>query len=92
MVKNFRFEESGVALSGVPDTPEAVDWLYDQGIRTVVSLHPVGPEVEARMAERGIRWLPALISDFAQGAPPGLAETLQLVRSRSEEEPAALIH
>ena len=93
MVKNFRFEqEKAIALSGVPETPEMVDWLHEQGIRTVVSLHPVSPEVEARMAERGIAWRPLLITDFAQGVPPGLSEALEFVRGRSEEEPAALIH
>ena len=56
MIKNFRFEEEGIALSGVPETPEAVDWLEEQGVRAVVSLHPVTPEVEARLAERGIAW------------------------------------
>lgn len=93
MVRNFRYEEEGaVALSGLPETPEAVDWLYDQGIRAVVSLHPVPPEVQARMAERGIAWRPYLIADFAQSVPAGLRETLAFVRRAAEEEPAVLIH
>jgi hypothetical protein len=93
MVKNFRYEEEGaVALSGVPETPEAVDWLYEQGIRTVISLHPVPPEVEARMRERGIEWHPFLISDFSRDVPPGLSEVLEFTRARAGTEPAALIH
>ncbi len=93
MVKNFRFEEEGrVALSGVPETPETVDWLHDQGIRAVVSLHPVSPEVQARMEERGIEWHPFLIRDFASPLPEGLGATLDLIRRRSELDPAVLIH
>jgi hypothetical protein len=93
MVKNFRYEQAGaVALSGVPETPEAVDWLHEQGIRTVVSLHPVSAEVQARLEEKGIAWRPFLIPDFAAGVPPGLRKLLQFVRTRAVEEPAALIH
>ena len=93
MVKNFRYEqEAAVALSGVPETPEAVDWLYDQGIRAVVSLHPVSPEVQARLEERGMAWQPCLISDFAQGVPPEAAAAFELIRRRSSEDPAVLIH
>lgn len=93
MIKNFRFEEEGrVALSGVPETPEAVDWLHDQGIRAVVSLHPVSQEVQARMAERGIEWHPFLISDFASGLPPGMDQSLEFIQRRAELDPAVLIH
>ena len=50
MIRNFRFEEPGrIARSGFPETAEAVDWLYDQGSRTVVSLHPVPEVARARM-------------------------------------------
>jgi hypothetical protein len=93
MVKNFRFEEeNAIALSGVPETPEAVDWLCEQGVRSVVSLHPVSPEVEARLRERGVAWRPYLINDFAQGVPPGLRETLDWIAQRAGEDPAVLIH
>jgi hypothetical protein len=92
LIKNFRFEEQGVALSGAPETPEAVDWLYEQGVRSVLSLHAVSPEVEARMRERGMEWRPFPISDFAAGVPSGFREVLGLVGERGEAEPAALIH
>jgi hypothetical protein len=93
MVKNFRYEQEGaLALSGVPETPAAVDWLHDQGIRAVVSLHPISPEVEARLRERGIAWHPLLIGDFAAGVPAEIGEVFEAVRRHAEEEPAALIH
>jgi len=93
MVKNFRYEEPGaVALSGAPETPEAVDWLHDQGVRAVVSLHPVSPEVEARMAEWGIAWRPLLITDFASEAPLGMVEALDFARECAESAPGVLIH
>jgi len=92
MVRNFRFEEEGIALSGYPETPEQVDWLYGQGIRTVVSLHPVPPEVEARMKERGIEWRPFLVEDFGQGVPPGLADALAVLAERREGDAPTLVH
>jgi len=93
MVKNFRYEEPGrVALSGVPENPDAVDWLYEQGIRTVVSLHPVVESVQQRMAERGIAWEPFLITDFAQSMPGSLRALFERMQIRAAEEPAVLIH
>jgi hypothetical protein len=92
MVKNFRFEEPTIALSGVPATPEAVDWLHEQGIRTVVSLHPVGPEIAGRLAERGIAWRPFLLTGFTDTVPAGLVETLDFIRARAAADPAVLIH
>lgn len=93
MVKNFRYEDAGrIALSGVPETPDAVDWLFEQGIRTVVSLHPVAESVQERLAERGIVWEPFLIADFAQPMPGSLRALFSRIQSRAAEEPAVLIH
>lgn len=93
MVKNFRYEEEGaIALSGYPESAAAVDWLHEQGIRAVVSLHPVPDEAQARMAKLGIRWHPFVLSDFAAGLPGSLEETLAFVREAAESDPAVLIH
>jgi len=93
MVKNFRYEQEGrVALSGVPETPEAVDWLYDQGVRAVLSLHPIAPEVEARLRERGMAWHPWLVSDWAANVPPGLGSALRFAREHAATDPGVLIH
>jgi hypothetical protein len=62
---NFRWLEAGrIAGSGLPERPEQVDWLYDQGMRAVVSFHPVPEAVLARMRERGIEHLTLPIRDF----------------------------
>jgi protein tyrosine phosphatase (PTP) superfamily phosphohydrolase (DUF442 family) len=93
MVKNFRFEEEGkIARSGAPQTAAEVDWLKEQGIRAVVSLHPVPEEASARMAEVGIEWRPILTSDFRQGAPAGFVEALDFIGERAEKDPSVLIH
>ena len=93
MTKNFRYEQEGaIALSGVPENAAAVDWLYEQGIRAVVSLHQVPEEAQVRMAERGMQWHPYLLSDYASGLPGSLEETLEFVRQHAENDPAALIH
>jgi protein-tyrosine phosphatase len=49
MVKNFRFEQPEIALSGFPQSAAEVDWLHDQGISSVVSLHPVPEEAQQRI-------------------------------------------
>jgi hypothetical protein len=93
MVKNFRFEEEGVlALSGVPESPEAVDWLHEQGIRAVVSLHPVSDEVQRRMDELGIEWTPLYVEDFTRGVPADFADTLEFIHRRSPEGRSVLLH
>jgi hypothetical protein len=93
MVKNFRYEQPGaIALSGVPETPEAVDWLHQQGIRAVLSLHPVPQAAQERMREIGMAWHPFLLSDFAAGVPADMDAALEHVRRHAGEEPAVLIH
>lgn len=93
MVKNFRFEEEGrIARSGAPQTAVEVDWLKEQGIRAVVSLHPVPEEASARMAEVGIEWRPILTADFSQGAPEGFVGALDFIAERAESAPGVLIH
>ncbi len=93
MVKNFRFEEEGkVARSGAPQSAAEVDWLKEQGIRAVVSLHPVPEEASRRMAEVGIEWRPILTSDFSRGAPAGFVEALDFIGERVASDPAVLIH
>ena len=92
MVKNFRFEEPGVALSGVPGTAAEVDWLHEQGIRTVVSLHPVPAAAQQRLRERGIRWEPALVSDWSDAVPARLGTVLAEVGRLAETQPSVLIH
>jgi atypical dual specificity phosphatase len=92
MVSNFRFEEEGrIALSGFPKSPEEVDWLHDQGVRTVVSLHAIPEEVQVRLRERGIEWRPFLISDWSEGTPPGMEALFDAVEKRAERDPV-LIH
>ena len=93
MVRNFRYVEEGtVALAGVPETPEAVDWLHEQGIRGIVSLHPVSPEVQRRMEERGIAWLPFPVTTFAEGVGETVPEMLGFARRHLETAPALLFH
>src|SRR4051794_40446473 len=92
MVKNFHFEEPGrIARSGYPESAEEIDWLFAQGIRTVVSLHPVPPQASARMEELGIRWLPFLLEDWSRGVPEGLGTVLQAVSEAADQAPV-LIH
>jgi protein-tyrosine phosphatase len=92
MVKNFRFEEPGrIARSGFPQSAAQIDWLYEQGIRTIVSLHPVPAEAQKRMAELGVRWLPFLLEDWSRDVPEGLGGVLHAVSEEAEKAPV-LIH
>ena len=75
MIKNFRFTEPGeIALSGVPESPEQVAWLRDQGVGAVVSLHPVSDEVDAAFRANGVAHLPYPVRDFSDPIPAGLAD------------------
>ncbi len=92
-VRNFRFVENGrIALSAVPETPASVDWLREQGIRAVVSLHPVPEASVARMSEHGIRWLPYVVSDVAAGVPGPLEPVFQAMDEQLQRQPSVLIH
>jgi atypical dual specificity phosphatase len=93
MVRNFEFMEPGeVAISAVPETAEMVDWLYEQGVRSVVSTHPVPEAAQERMHERGIAWCNFPIVDFAQGVPEGFSDVLAFIRKQRAEGSAVLIH
>jgi len=62
---NFRWLEEGrIAGSGLPERPEQVDWLDDQGVRVVVSFHALPEAAAGRMRERGIEHLSFPIRDF----------------------------
>lgn len=93
MVKNFRVvQENAVALSGFPASAEEVDWLAAQGVKAVLSLHPIPEESRERLRERGIEWRPMLIDDFTCDFWDRLPGTLEWVRARSEQDPLTLIH
>jgi atypical dual specificity phosphatase len=92
MVKNFHFEEPGkIARSGYPESAEEIDWLHAQGIRTIVSLHPLPDAARARMDELEIRWLPYLLEDWSHEVPEGLGTALKAVAEAAQRDPV-LIH
>lgn len=93
MVKNFRYEEEdAIALSAAPQTPEEIDWLKEQGISAIVSLHPIPQAVQNHLAESGIIWRPFLITDWASGVPGGISELFEFIKEQSEDDPSVLIH
>lgn len=92
MVRNFRVVAPGVALSGAPASVAEVDWLQQQGVRTVVSLHPVPAEVSARLSELGIRRIDLEMEDWVKGPPSGFLGALDEARARATREPLVLIH
>lgn len=85
MVSNFRWEEPGIALGGAPSDGPSCDWLSQQGIQVVVSLHPVPAEVVRRLEELGMAWIDCQLTNFAEPIPAHFRATL----SRMEEEQAA---
>jgi hypothetical protein len=81
---NFRWLEEGrIAGSGLPERPEQVDWLYDQGVRAVVSFHPVPDGAAARIRERGIEHLLFLIRDFVTPIAGSLSSLFAFVDERA---------
>jgi len=55
MLKNFRWEEEGVALAGAPQTSDEAEWLARQGIAAIFSMAPAGDAAERRLQELGVR-------------------------------------
>jgi len=92
MVTNFRYLEAGrLALSGVPLSAEAAEWLHAQGIRSVISLEMPPAEVREAFKRLGMAWQDCCLSDFAAEAPdPDVLAGL--IARAIEEEPAALVH
>lgn len=90
-VRNFRFVEPGLALSGRPEAPAEVDSLHAAGVRTVVSLVPLPEDVAERCDRLGIRRMPLIVNDWLD-VPAGFRSTLAGALRRIEEEPAALVH
>jgi hypothetical protein len=81
---NFRWLEEGrIAGSGLPERLEQVDWLYDQGVRAVVSFHPVPAAAAGRMRERGIEHLSFPIRDFVTPIAAPLASFFTFVDARA---------
>ena len=91
MINNFRFTEPGqIALSGVPETVEQVAWLREQGVRAVVSLHPVPPEAAEALRAEGIAHLDFPVRDFSDPLPGGLRDLARFIQERASG--GVLIH
>lgn len=71
---NFRWLETGrIAGSALPESAESIDALYAEGVRAVVSFHPLPDAARARCRERGIEPLAYPISGFTTSLPGPLA-------------------
>ena len=93
MVRNFEFlEPARIAVSGFPESAAAVDWLHDQGIHTVVSLHPIPDDARERLREREMLWLDFPITDFSEGIPDEFDVLLDRIEEELTGDGAVLIH
>jgi hypothetical protein len=91
VVRNFRYQDSpGVALSGAPQTAAEVDWLREQGIGAVCSLHPVPMEVAEALRDRGMAHLEFPVRDFSEPLPGDLQILARFVAENSGS--GVLIH
>ena len=92
MVTNFRYVEADrIALSGVPLSVDEAEWLYDQGIRSLVSLEPPPPEVVAALRELGIAVHESFVSSFGPGEPDPAAMA-KLIADSAEGAAGVLVH
>ena len=91
MVKNFRrADEKGVALAGAPQSAAEVEWLREQGIGAVCSLHPVPAEAAQAMQSAGIAHLDFPVADFSQPLPGEMDGLLRFVTENAAN--GVLIH
>ena len=92
MVTNFRYVEADrIALSGVPLSVDEAEWLYDQGIRSLVSLEPPPPEVVAALRELGIAVHESFVSSFGPDEPDP-AVMAKLIAECAEGAAGVLVH
>lgn len=93
MVANFRWIDEGViAGSSRPSSAEEVQWLYERGIRAIVSLHPVSSEVQQEIARLGIAHKHLLVEDFGVPDEQEIDEFFEFVGEQTEKGNPCLVH
>ncbi len=93
MVANFRWIDEGViAGSSRPSSAEEVQWLHEQGIRAIVSLHPVPEEVREEIERRGIAHKHLLVEDFGVPDEQEIDEFFEFVGEQAEKGNPCLVH
>ena len=91
MVKNFRYVEPGrIALSGAPQTAADAQWLADQQVGAVVSLHPVAPEAGEALEACGLQRLDFPVTDYSNPLPDDFGRLVEFVQQHRHT--GVLIH
>lgn len=93
MVDNFGWLEGGrIAGSGVPASPDEVWWLHRQGIRAIVSLHPVSAAVEAEIELLRMEHKVLPVRDMGIPDDGQTEEFLQFVEEQLAQGHPCLVH
>jgi hypothetical protein len=81
---NFRWLEEGqIAGSGLPETAEQVDALYEAGVRAIVSFHPLPDAARERLRERGMEHLPFPVTGLTEPLAAELPVLFDFVNERA---------
>jgi atypical dual specificity phosphatase len=80
-------------LSGSGYPGPCLDWLYQkQGIRAILSLHPLEPNDLQRAQQLGIQIRTIAIPDFTAGMPEQHKAALEIIDTYQEKNLPTLVH
>ncbi|MFQ5810026.1 MAG: protein-tyrosine phosphatase family protein [Armatimonadota bacterium] len=93
VVDNFGWLEGGrIAGSGVPASADEVWWLHRQGIRAIVSLHPVSAAVEAEIELLRMEHKVLPVQDMGVPDDGQIDDFLQFVEEQLGQGNPCLVH
>jgi atypical dual specificity phosphatase len=90
---NFGWLEGGrIAGSSLPSSLEHLLWLHRQGIRAIVSLHPINREVQQGIDSIGIAHKLLLVEDMGVPDDGQIQEFLEFVGDQLAQGKPCLVH
>ena len=93
MVDNFGWLEGGrIGGCSLPTSPEQVQWLHGQGIRAVVTLHPVRLDVQEEIERLGMAHKILLVEDMGVPDDGQIEEFLEFVERHLKQGNPCVVH
>lgn len=93
MIHNFRwFEEGVMAGCRVPAFTNEIDWLFKQGVRAILSLHPLEPDIRSEILKREFDYRTCYLDDYGIPNDEDLKIILDFYDAMKKAQKPLLIH